>query len=174
MPTVDQLSLERLIAPGVLIDVRSQTEQDPNYLISVQDLLNWERANGQIPNGVILLFRTGWGRYYPHKKEYLGTDEKGSEAISKLRFPGLDPAAARWLVMNRSVAAVGIDTASIDYGKSELFESHQILFKKGIPAFENVANLDRLPDAGFQIIALPMKIAGGSGGPLRIVAILDD
>jgi kynurenine formamidase len=92
--------------------------------------------------------------------------------VAKLHFPGLDPAAARWLVAERKLAAVGLDTASIDPGTSERFETHQILFAAEIPAFENLARLDRLPPTGATLIALPMKITGGSGGPLRAIAIL--
>jgi kynurenine formamidase len=92
--------------------------------------------------------------------------------VAKLHFPGLHPDAARWLIANRSVNAVGIDTASIDYGQSTQFESHRALFAAEIPAFENLTALERLPPAGARVIALPMKIAGGSGGPLRAVAIL--
>ncbi len=103
----------------------------------------------------------------------MGTEERGAGAVAKLHFPGLHPDAARWLTANRSTKAIGLDTASIDYGQSTLFESHRILFDKNIPAFENVANLDTLPPKGFSVIALPMKIKGGSGGPLRIVAILN-
>ena len=102
----------------------------------------------------------------------MGTDERGPEAVAKLHFPGLDPAAAEWLVANRSISSIGLDTPSIDFGQSALFESHRILFAAEIPAFENLANLDRLPADGFVVIALPMKISGGSGGPLRIVAIV--
>jgi len=109
---------------------------------------------------------------WPDRLRYLGTDERGAEAVTKLHFPGLDPAAARWLVERRRVAAVGLDTASIDPGTSQRFESHQVLFAAEIPAFENLAALDRLPPTGATLIALPMKIAGGSGGPLRAVAIL--
>ncbi len=93
-------------------------------------------------------------------------------AVAKLHFPGLHPDAAAWLVANRSIAAIGIDTASIDYGQSTLFESHRALFAKDIPAFENLASLERLPARGAHVIALPMKIAGGSGAPLRVIAIL--
>jgi kynurenine formamidase len=104
--------------------------------------------------------------------KYLGTDRRGAEAVPLLHFPGLDPAAARWLVQNRNIAAIGLDTASIDRGQSQLFESHRILFEAGIPALENIASLDLLPAKGFQIIALPMKIQGGSGAPLRIIATI--
>jgi kynurenine formamidase len=92
--------------------------------------------------------------------------------VAKLHFPGLYPDAARWLITNRSVKAVGLDTASIDYGQSTLFQTHVTLFEKNIPALENVANLDQLPERGFTVIALPMKIKAGSGGPVRIVAVV--
>jgi len=136
----------------------------------VADFADWERRNGRIAPGTIVFLRTGFGKYYPDRKMYLGTDERGAAAVAKLHFPGLDPAAARWLTQNRSIKAIGLDTASIDYGQSTLFESHRILFEKDIPALENVANLDQLPVKGFSVIALPMKIKGGSGGPVRIVA----
>ena len=171
--TVDQIALNRLVAPGVLIDVRELCAKDRDYLISQRDLEAWEKTRGAIGDGVILLLRTGWGKFYPDRKKYLGTDRRGPEAVAELHFPGLDPAAAKWLVSKRKIAAIGLDTASIDRGQSSLFESHQVLYQAGIPAFENVGNLDQLPEKGFQIIALPMKIQGGSGAPLRIIAILD-
>ena len=97
----------------------------------------------------------------------------GEAAVAELSFPGLDPAAAEWLVENRGVKAVGIDTASIDRGKSTRFEAHVALMTRNVPAFENVANLERLPATGAFVVALPVKIRGGSGGPLRIVARVD-
>ena len=170
--TVDELPLQQLIGAAIVIDVSAQCATNSDYLVSVSDFENWEKSNGKIPAGTIVLLRTGYGKFYPDRKKYLGTDERGAEAVAKLHFPGLDPAAARWITSNRSIKAIGLDTASIDYGQSTLFESHRILFEKNIPAFENVANLDQLPAKGFSVIALPMKIKGGSGGPLRIVAIL--
>ena len=172
MATVDQIALERLIAPGIVVDVQARAANDRDYLVSVQDLTLWEKKNGRIPDNTIVLLRTGWGKFYPDRKKYLGTDRRGREAVAELHFPGLDPAGAKWLVENRRIAAIGLDTPSIDRGQSRLYESHQILFKAGIPAFENVARLEELPEKGFQVIALPMKIQGGSGGPLRIVAVL--
>ncbi|HEV8133286.1 MAG TPA: cyclase family protein [Pyrinomonadaceae bacterium] len=170
--SVDQIPLEQLTGPGLVVDVTAQCTKDPDYLISTADIQNWERRNGRIGAGSIVLLRTGFGRYYPDRKKYLGTDERGAAAVAKLHFPGLDPAAARWLTTNRSIKAIGLDTASIDRGQSTLFESHRALFEKNVPAFENVANLDQLPVKGFTVIALPMKIKGGSGGPLRIIAML--
>ena len=170
--SVDQIPLEQLMGAALVIDVTKQCAANPDYLVSVADFQNWEKQNGRIGNGSIVFLRTGFGKYYPDRKKYLGTEERGEAAVAKLHFPGLDPAAARWLTQNRSIKAIGLDTASIDYGQSTLFESHRILFEKNIPAFENVANLDQLPVKGFSVIALPMKIKGGSGGPLRIVALI--
>ena len=157
---------------AIVIDVTRQCAANRDYLVSVNDFQDWEKRNGRIRPGTIVFLRTGFGKYYPDRKKYLGTDERGDAAVAKLHFPGLDPVAARWLTQNRSIKAIGLDTASIDYGQSTLFESHRILFEKDIPALENVANLDQLPLKGFSVIALPMKIKGGSGGPLRIVALL--
>lgn len=172
--TVDEIPLEQLIGSAVVVDVTRQCEKDRDYLITESDFKNWEQQNGMIPNGSIVLLRTGFGKFYPDRKKYLGTDERGAAAVTNLHFPGLHPAAARWLTQNRSIKAIGLDTASIDYGQSTLFESHRTLFARDIPAFENVANLDKLPIKGFSVIALPMKIKGGSGGPLRIVAVIPD
>src|SRR6185436_14073802 len=153
--------------------VTAQCSTNADYLITVADIQQWERQHGKIEPGTILFLRTGFGKLYPDKKQYLGTDERGAAAVPKLHFPGLDPKAATWFTQNRSIKAIGLDTASIDFGQSTLFESHRILFDKNIPAFENVANLDQLPVKGFSIVALPMKIKGGSGGPLRIIATLN-
>lgn len=170
--TVDEIPLQQLMGAAIVIDVTQLCASNADYQVSAADFQNWERRNGRIAPGTIVLLRTGFGKRYPDRQSYLGTDERGAQAVAKLHFPGLDPAAARWLTQNRSIKAIGLDTASIDYGQSTLFESHRILFEKNIPAFENVANLDQLPAKGFSVIALPMKIKKGSGGPLRIVALL--
>ena len=167
---VDEIPLDQLMGNGIVIDVTAQCAANRDYLVSVTDFENWERRNGRIAPGTIVFLRTGFAKYYPDRKMYLGTDERGAEAVARLHFPGLDPSAARWLTQNRSIKAIGLDTASIDRGQSTLFESHRVLFEKDIPALENVANLDQLPEKGFSVIALPMKIKGGSGGPVRIVA----
>jgi kynurenine formamidase len=170
--SLDQLSLDQLTGPAVVVDVSDKAQQNVDYQVTVADLTAWESRHGRIPDGAILLLNTGFARHWPDAKKYLGTDEKGASAVAKLHFPGLHPDAARWLVAQRAIKAVGLDTASIDYGQSTLFESHRVLFAKDIPAFENVAGLDQLPPTGAYVVALPMKIKGGSGGPLRIVAFL--
>jgi kynurenine formamidase len=168
--SVDQIELTQLIAPAVKIDVSEKVAANRDYLITADDVKNWEATNGKIPEWSIILFYTGFGAKWPNAKDYLGTDKKGPDAVKDLHFPGLDPEAAKWLVENRKIKAVGLDTASIDYGQSTTFGSHVELMTNNVPAFENVANLDKLPATGFQVIALPMKIKGGSGAPLRIVA----
>jgi kynurenine formamidase len=170
--SVDQLELRQLISQAVKIDVSAKAASDRDYLITVDDIKNWETANGKLPEWCIVLFQTGFASKWPDKKSYLGTDQKGDTAVKDLHFPGLHPDAAKWLVENRKINAVGIDTASIDYGQSTTFDSHVELMTNNIPAFENVANLDKLPVKGFDIMALPMKIKGGSGAPLRIVGFV--
>jgi kynurenine formamidase len=170
--TVDTIPLEQLIAPGVVVDVRAACAAERDHEVTVAELADWERTYGRIPRGAIVLLRTGFGAYWPDRTRYLGTDERGPDAVAKLRFPGLHPDAARWLVEERAIGAVGLDTASIDHGSSKTFESHQLLFAANVPALENVAALERLPATGFEIVALPMKIRDGSGAPVRIAALL--
>ena len=170
--SADQVPLERLIGPTVVVDVSKSAASNRDYQISIADLQVWEKKYAQKLNDVIVLLRTGFSRHWPDRKKYLGTAELGQGAVKKLRFPGLKPSAAEWLAKNRRVKAIGIDTASIDYGQSQKFGSHVALFRQDIPVLENVANLHKLPVKGFDLIALPMKIRGGSGGPTRIIAVL--
>lgn len=172
--TVDTIPLEQLIGAAVVIDVSAKTLKDPDYQVDKVDFTAWEEQNGQIPNQAIVLLYTGFSRYWPDAEKYLGTAERGQAAVAKLHFPGLHPQAAQWLVKERNIKAIGLDTASIDYGQSKMFESHQILFKANIPVFENLANLDKIPSTDLFLIALPMKIKNGSGAPLRIIALLPD
>jgi len=169
--TVDEIPLEQLLGPGLVVDVRGPCARDRDYLVGVADLTEWEGAHGRIPEGAIVLLHTGFGAFWPDRVRYMGSDSRGAEAVAGLHFPGLHPDAARRL-LERRVAAVGIDTPSIDHGPSRDFPTHRILAAAQVPAFENVASLEALPPAGFSVIALPMKIRGGSGGPLRIVALV--
>ncbi len=172
--TVDAIPLERLVGPGIVIDVSEQCSRDRDYLVAIDDFIAWEKTHGEPIDGKIVLLRTGFGRFWPDREQYMGTAELGPQAVAKLHFPGLHPEAEKWLTESRKIKAIGLDTPSIDYGQSSRFQSHVTLFGANIPAFENVANLELLPDLGFTLIALPMKIRGGSGGPLRIVAILPE
>ena len=171
---VDELAIQDLVGSGIVVDVSKRALENRDYLISVADFEAWEQEHGQIPEGTIVLLRTGYGQFWPDKLQYMGTEMTGVEAAALLHFPGLAPEAARWLVENRTIKAIGIDTPSIDYGQSSMFEAHRMLCAKNIPGFENVANLDQLPPKGFHVFAFPMKIAGGSGGPLRIAALVHE
>ena len=164
--TVDEVPLDKLIGAAVKIDVSAKTSANRDYQISVEDITNWETQNGVILENTIVLFQTGYGKFWGDRKQYMGTEGDAKH------FPGLGKEAAQWLIQNRKIKAVGIDTASIDYGASATFDTHVALMTQNVSAFENVANLDKLPAKGATIIALPMKIKGGSGAPLRIVAFI--
>src|SRR4051794_2538039 len=164
-PSVDQIPVERLLGRVVVVDVTAQSAANADYQITVEDLQRAEREQGPIRRDTILLLRTGFSQRWPDAARYLGTAERGEQAVAKLHFPGLHPDAARWLVANRPIKAVGIDTASIDYGQSTLFETHRTLYAADLPAFENLTALERLPPRGAFIVALPMKIRKGTGAP---------
>lgn len=169
---VDRVPLEKLMGPAVVVDVEAAAAANRDHRASRADFEASEARYGKIPDGAIVLIRTGHGRFWPDRGRYLGTARRGAEALAELHFPGLDADAARWLIEERKIRAVGIDTASIDPGVSTDFRAHRVLAAHQIPIFENVAALDGLPDRGFRVVALPMKIRDGSGAPLRIVALL--
>ncbi len=169
---VEQIPLDRLVGRAVVVDVSGRAQSLPDYQVSVPDLEAWEAQHGAIEPNSIVLIRTDYARRWPDPVAYLGTAERGEAAVAKLHFPGLHPDGARWLAERRSVKAVGIDTASIDYGQSTGFETHRALYERNIPGFENLTNLHELPARGATVFALPMKIRGGSGAPLRAVAVL--
>jgi kynurenine formamidase len=169
--SVDQIPLEQLIGEASVVDMSAKAATEPDYQVTVADLEQWEKAHGSL-NGTIVLIRTDYSKRWPDAARYLGTAERGEAAVPKLHFPGLHPEAAKWLIANRTVKAVGIDTASIDYGQSTLFETHRALYDRNIPGLENLTNLDRLPARGARVVALPMKIKGGSGAPLRAIALV--
>jgi kynurenine formamidase len=168
--TVDQIPLGQLIAPAVVIDVRAKAAADADYRLTAADVQAWEAKHGPVPEGALVMLRTGWGERWPDRKRYLGDDKPGD--ASNLHFPSYGEEAARYLVERRKAGALGVDTASIDHGPSKDFIVHQIANGANVPGLENVAHLEELPETGAWVIALPMKIAGGSGGPVRIVALV--
>ena len=168
--SADQIPVRRLIAPAAVIDIRAQAAKDADYRLTLADVKAWEKKYGPIPEGTIVLLRTGWSTRWPDRKAYLGDDTPGD--ASKLHFPSYGEDAAKYLVAGRKVAGLGVDTASIDYGASKNFMVHVIANSANVFGLENVAHLDEVPEWGAWVAALPMKIAGGSGGPLRVVAIL--
>jgi kynurenine formamidase len=167
--TTDTVPLRQLVAPGVVIDISKACASNADYQLSQGDIEAWEKTNGRVPAGAIVLVKTGWAKFWPDRRRYMGTAAPGD--VRNLHFPGIAPEAAR-LLATRKVDGIGIDTASLDHGRSTDFRTHQILNGAGIYGLENVANLDRLPVVGSTIVALPMKIRNGTGGPVRIIAVL--
>ena len=168
--TTEKIPLANLIGPAIVIDVRRKVEANRDYLLQAGDVAAWEKQHGRMAQSSILLLYTGWGRYWGDRKRYFGTDVAGN--TSDLHFPGFSKAAAEFLVKQRSVKAVGIDTPSIDHGPSRDFQAHRVFGEANVPIFENVASLEQIPNKGATIFAIPMKIKGGSGAPLRIFALL--
>jgi kynurenine formamidase len=167
--SVDKIPLGNLLGPAVVIDISDQAERDPDALLEPEAIEAFEKEHGPIAPGTIVLVRTGWSTRWPNRKAYLGDNRLGK--ADKLHFPGISEAGAKALVLRR-IAAVGIDTASLDNGPSRDFLAHRALAAADVPGFENVARLDMVPSTGALIVALPMKIATGTGAPLRIVAIV--
>jgi kynurenine formamidase len=170
--TADQIPPERLVGPGVVIDVSARAAADPDYRLSGGDVLAWEEAHGRVPAGAIVLLRTGWDRFWPDARRYLGGEAPGD--ASDLHFPSYGEEAARLLVTERRVSMLGVDTASIDHGPSSRFEVHRLAGAADVPGLENLTGLDEVPPTGAWVVALPMKIAGGSGGPLRAIALIPE
>lgn len=168
--TTDQVPLERLVAPAVVIDVSARAAEDRDHRLTVEEVLAFEGEHGRIPAGAMVLLRTGWSRFWPDARAYLGDDTPGD--VSNLSFPSFGEEAARLLVTERRVGALGADVASIDYGRSTDFPVHRVAAEANVPGLENLTNLERLPPVGAFVVALPMKIAGGTGGPLRAIALV--
>ncbi len=163
------IPIERLFAHGVVIDITSKSNASADATLSVDDIEAWEQRNDTLQEGSIVIVRTGWASGWPDWETYYGSSTPTD--VATLHFPGISPEAAQALV-NRGIFGVGIDTASIDPGNSSTFEAHQILAAANVFNLENLTNVDGLPEAGFDIIALPMKIKDGTGGPARVVAIV--
>ena len=167
--TIDEVPLDRLISPAVVIDISKPCGENRDYELSRSDLERWEAAHERIRPGALVLARSGWADRWCDPRRYLGT--AALHDASTFHFPGIDPEAAH-LFVERGVNGVGIDTASLDHGPSTTFRTHQILNRAGIYGLENLANLDLLPASGATVVALPLRIRNGSGAPARVIAIL--
>jgi kynurenine formamidase len=166
-PALETLTPEQLFGPGVVLDISERAEQDADAVLTVDDIQAWESKHGRIPDGAIVLLHTGWGRFWGNTARFQNRDARG-----QLHFPSYSAEAARFLVEKRKVRGVGVDNLSIDRGISKDFEVHHIVNAAGKFGLENVANLDKLPPRGFQLIVAPMKIESGTGAPTRIWAVL--
>lgn len=164
------MPLDHFVGPAVVIDVAQKAAADPDYLLTPADIAEWETAHGRIPDQSIVLLRTGWSARWPDRKAYLGDDTPGD--ASHLHFPSFGPEAAQFLVTDRHARLIGLDTASVDIGPSQDFLVHRIVAAANVGGLENLTNLDQLPPTGATVVALPMKITNGSGGPARIIAFV--
>lgn len=168
-PAVDRIPPKQLFGPGIVIDVKAQAEQNADYQLTLKDVEAWERKHGRIPNGAIVMLNTGWSRFWTNYDRYKNQDVRG-----RLHFPAFSAEAARFLVKQRGIRGIGIDTLSIDRGISKDFAVHHIVNGAGKYGLENVANLDKLPPRGFYLAVAPIKIETGTGGPTRIFAIIPE
>lgn len=168
--TSADIPADRFVGPAVVIDITEKAAANPDYTLTVQDIATWEAAHGRIPEGAIVLLRTGWSNRWPNRKAYLGDDTPGD--ASNLHFPSYGPEAAALLVNGRHARLIGVDTASVDNGPSQDFPVHRIVAAANASGMENLTNLDKLPPTGAIVFALPMKITGGSGGPARVIALV--
>lgn len=167
--TLEAIPVRKLAGPAFVIDISAAASRNRDYTATPADVAAFEKRYGRIPAGAIVVFRTGWGKFWPDKEKYLGSAVPGD--VANLRFPGISEAAASVLV-RRGIVGVGIDTASTDPGTSRRFETHQVLSEANIYGLENIANADKLPPTGATLIVAPMKITNGTGGPARILALL--
>ncbi len=170
--SIDEIPIDRLVAPAVVVDVKAKAAADPDYMLSVDDLNAWEEAHGEIPPGAIVIMNSGWGEKYSDLKAFLGLDEAGG-----LHFPGFSPDAARWLLESRDINALASDSLATDalgvsMGTDPPHQVHIEMHRAGKYQIEMIANLDALPAAGAWLVVAPMKFQGGGGAGSRIFGIL--
>lgn len=170
--SVDGIPVDRLVASAVVIDVREEASAVSEYALTLDRVHAFEARHGRVPEKSVVLLRTGWDRFWPEPEAYLGDDTPGE--VSKLRFPSFGAEAARFLVEERGVAGMGVDTASLDVGSSADFPVHRIAAGRDVYGLENLTSLGGLPPRGAVIVALPIKIEGGSGAPMRAVALISE
>ncbi|MDQ5883964.1 MAG: hypothetical protein QG556_301 [Pseudomonadota bacterium] len=169
--SVSQIPAKELIGHALVIDLSKKINCKADYRISVFDIQQFEKKYRVIRSGDLVFFYTGWSRFWKNKKMYMGSAQFGD--VKHLHFPGISKEAARYLVQKK-VRAVGIDTASLDEGQSLDFQAHRILLGANVYGVENLRNLDKLPAMGALVIAAPLKIKGGSGAPVRVLAIFGE
>lgn len=163
---VADIPIERLVVPAAIVDISKEVGDDPNVHLTTKHLTSWERMNGRIPDGSLLLVRTGWSRFWPDPLTYSGTVERNA---SLLKFPSIKPEAAQWLVENRDIVGIGVDAMSIDI-PGGVPQTHITLMEKNIYGLENVNLQQPLPPTGVKVSVMPMKLKGASGAPCRIFA----
>jgi kynurenine formamidase len=168
---VSQIPAKRLIAPAAVIDVSDRVADNPDFLLEVDDLKDWETEHGALPDGGWLLVRTGWDARSASQEAFLNADETGPHT------PGISVAAARWLAEEAPVIGVGVETVGTDAGMAHSFDPpfpcHSFVLGAGKYGLTQLQNLRRLPATGAVVIAGPLPIVGGSGSPTRVLALIE-
>jgi kynurenine formamidase len=153
--------------PLAVIDVRKRAAQDPDCLVTRQDLVDWERRYRRLPDNCCVAMLSGWGQYTGDGAKYTGKDAGGT-----FHFPGFSPEAAEWLLRDRRVAGLAVDTLSLDYGASKDFKTHRLWLPAGRWGLENVANLEKVPPSGATLMVGVAKVKDSTGGPARLIALI--
>jgi kynurenine formamidase len=164
--SVEKIAAETLVAPLAVVDVRSRAAQNPDYLLSRQDLLDWEKKNRRLPDGCCVAMLSGWAQHVGDGARYTGA------AAGVFHFPGFAPEAADWLIKERSAVGLAVDTLSLDHGPSKEFRTHRLWLGSGRWGLENVANLDKVPAAGATLVVGAAKVKDATGAPARLVALV--
>ncbi len=164
--TVDEIPAEKLFGPAVLFDVRADGERDADYALPADRVAAWEKKHGAIPAGAIVILRTGRAADWDDAVKYRGLDAAGG-----MHFPGFSAGAVK-VFLARGVVGLAADAMSVDVGASKSYEVHYLALGAGIWQVENLSDLSEIPEAGATIIAAPIKLEGGSGGPCRVFALI--
>ena len=165
--TADMIPVEQFVAPMAVIDISAKTESDPDSQLTVDDILAWEDANGELPAGAFVAMYSGWESRLSDPASFINLDGDDVQ-----HYPGFDPAAAAFLIEERNIVGIGVDTLSLDFGAYQDFGTHITILSAGGYGLENVANLGTLPASGATIIVGGPKHEAASGGPTRAFALL--
>lgn len=164
----DSIPVRRFVGPACVIDVTREVSANPDFLLTRECIEVWEREHGRIPSGAWVLMRTGWSKR-TDPAAFLNVAADGPHS------PGFDADASRMLAHERDVLGVGVETIGTDAGQAAGFDppfpNHTIMHGAGKFGLASLCNLDQLPPTGAILIAAPLKIVGGSGSPLRVIAI---
>ena len=164
----DTIPPRRFVGPACVIDVMADVERDPDFLLMPDHVTEWEQKHGRIPPGAWVLLRTGWSRR-ASAKAFLNVSEDGPHS------PGFHKSTSQLLANERDILGVGVETVGTDAGQAGTFDppfpNHSIMHGAGRFGLASLTNLDQLPPVGAIVIAAPLKIVGGSGSPVRVLAI---
>lgn len=163
---VDQIPAQELFAPIAVIDIKERAASDPDTQVTPDDILAWERRYGRLPQNAVVAMNSGWATRIGSVETYRNADSSGT-----MHFPGFSKEAVEFLVNERTINAIAVDTLSLDFGAAAVFEAHVALLSAGRWGIENIANLDSIPPSGASVFVGAPKVASGSGGPARILAV---